>query len=63
MPPGDAVAILGNMDDQAVNDLFRVTEEIAQAEGEMSLVAYWLSLMPPERAAALKRKMIARPGE
>ena len=62
MPPDKAVKILLAMEDQDVIDLFRVTEEQAAEAGEVSLVAYWLSLMPAERAAALKRKMARRTG-
>ena len=57
MPPESAVKILLAMDDIDIIDIFRITEEIAQEEGEVSLVAYWLSLMPKERAAELSRKM------
>jgi flagellar protein FlbB len=61
MPPDKAVKILIAMDDQDIIDVFRMTEEIAQREGKQSLVAYWLSLMPPERAAELQRKMAGKP--
>jgi flagellar protein FlbB len=61
MPPQQAVGILNAMDDQDAIDVFRKTEEIAQAEGTSSIVSYWLSLMPPERAAELQRKMANRP--
>jgi flagellar protein FlbB len=61
MPPQNAVEIIGNMDDQDVIDIFRKAEEIAQAEGASSIVSYWISIMPPERAAALQRKMAGRP--
>jgi flagellar protein FlbB len=37
-----------------------MTEELAQAEGEDSIVAYWLSLMPAERSARLTRLMAKR---
>lgn len=57
MPPAKAVDILLEMDDIEIIDLFRIAEEQAQTAGELSLVAYWISLMPPERAAALQRKM------
>lgn len=57
MPPENAVKILLAMDDQDVIDIFRVTEQLAAESGEMSLVAYWLSLMPADRAAVLQRKM------
>jgi len=59
MPPEDAIEIFNNMEnDMDVIDIFRITEELAQAAGEQSLVAYWLSLLPPERGAELTRKMI-----
>ncbi|MBN2532474.1 MAG: flagellar protein FlbB [Spirochaetales bacterium] len=57
MEPDKAVKILLEMDDVDIIDIFRITEEIAEEEGEVSLVAYWLSLMPEVRAAELNRKM------
>jgi flagellar protein FlbB len=62
MPPDKAVKILLAMEDQDVIDLFRITEEQAAEAGETSLVAYWLSLMPAERAAVLERKMARKTG-
>jgi len=62
MPPENAVKILLQMEDQDVIDIFRMTEEQAQAAGEVSLVSYWLSLMPPDRAAVLQRKMSRKTG-
>lgn len=62
MPPDKAVKILLAMEDQDVIDLLRVTEELAVEAGEVSLVAYWLSLMPADRAAALQRKMARKTG-
>jgi flagellar protein FlbB len=62
MKPENAVARLAVMDDQDVIDIFRITEEEAAKEGTTSLVAYWLSLMDPERAAVLMRKMQRRSG-
>ncbi|QQO08257.1 periplasmic-type flagellar collar protein FlbB [Breznakiella homolactica] len=61
MPPERAVGIITAMDDQDAIDVFRMTEEIAQQEGTTSLVSYWLSLLPPERAAELQRKMAGKP--
>ena len=61
MPPDNAVEILRRMEDQDVINLLRTTEELAQAAGEDSIVSYWLSLMDPERAAVLQRKMVKRP--
>ena len=62
MPPDKAVKILLSMEDQDVIDLMRVTEELAVEAGETSLVAYWLSLMPADRAAGLQRKMARKSG-
>ena len=61
MPPASAVEILSRMEDQDIIDLLRVTERLAQAAGEDSIVSYWLSLMDPERAATLQRKMVKKP--
>lgn len=61
MPPQNAVEIIGKMDDQDAIDVFRKAEEIAQAEGAASIVSYWISLLPPDRAANLQRKMAGRP--
>jgi len=62
MPPENAVKILLQMDDQDVIDIFRMTEEQARTSGELSIVSYWLSLMPAERAAVLQRKMSRKTG-
>lgn len=61
MPPEAAVGIIEAMDDQDAIDVFRMTEEIAQREGAASMVSYWLSLLPSERAAELQRKMAGKP--
>jgi flagellar protein FlbB len=61
MAPQNAVAILVATDDQNVIDILRRTEEIAAETGSSSLVAYWLSLMPAERAAQIQRKMLEKP--
>jgi flagellar protein FlbB len=61
MPPRNAVGIIAKLDDQDAIDIIRKTEEIAQAEGTASIVAFWFSLMEPERAAELQRKMAGRP--
>ena len=47
--------------DMDVIDILRMAEENARVAGEQSLVAFWLSLMPPERSATLVRKM-GQPG-
>jgi flagellar protein FlbB len=61
MPPAKAVGIIAAMDDQDAIDVFRMTEEIARQEGKASIVAYWLSLLPPQRSAELQRKMAGKP--
>jgi len=61
MPPQRAVGILTAMDDQDVIDVFRKTDELAEADGTASIVPFWLSLMDPQRAADLSRKMVSRP--
>ncbi len=63
MPPEKARDILLEMGDQDVIDILRVTERLAVESGEASLVAYWLSLMPAERSAAIQRKMTIKPDE
>lgn len=61
MRPAQAVAILEGYDDQLLIDTLRVTQEIADQAGEVSLVSVWLSLLPAERAADIQRKMALRP--
>jgi flagellar protein FlbB len=61
MEPEKAVEILKAMDDQTVIDILRSVEEQAKAAGEDSIVAYWLSKMPPERSATIQRKMTIKP--
>ena len=61
MPPERAVGILSAMDDQDIIDVFRKTDELAEAAGNASIVPYWMSLMDPLRAAELSRKMVSRP--
>jgi len=61
MPPANAVGILAEMDDQDIIDVFLKTDELAEAGGTMSIVPFWLSLMEPQRAADISRKMVSRP--
>ena len=61
MQPPLAVERLLGLDDQNLIDILRMTETIAQETGRVSVVSYWLSLMPPERAADLSRKMLKKP--
>jgi flagellar protein FlbB len=62
MPPEAAVERILKMDDQDAIDLLRTSQKRADESGETSIVAYWMTLMPPERAAQLKRKMLLKPG-
>jgi flagellar protein FlbB len=62
MPPTNARDILLKMDDQDVIDIFRIVDAQAQAAGQDSLVPYWLSIMPADRAATLQRKMARNAG-
>ena len=62
MPPANARDILVKMEDQDVIDIFRIVEDEAKKAGEESMVAYWLSIMPADRAATLQRKMARNPG-
>ena len=61
MPPSNAVEIMLQMEDPDIIELLQVTEDIAQREGSASLVSFWLSQMPAERAAELQRKFVRRP--
>lgn len=61
MQPAAAVNILIAMDDQTVIDVLRKVEEIARRNGSSSMGSYWLSLMPPDRAAEIQRKMLSKP--
>lgn len=61
MRPQAAVDILVAMDDQTIIDVLRKTEELAASSGTTSMVSYWLSLIPSDRAAEIQRKMISKP--
>ena len=61
MKPVNAVNILIAMDDQTVIDVLRKEDEIAKKNSTASLVSYWLSLMPADRAAQIQRKMLSKP--
>ncbi len=63
MRPDDAVDILEGYDDQLLIDTLRVTEELAQEAGELSLVPVWLAELPADRAATIQRKMTIKPQE
>ena len=63
MPPEDAVAIMDQYDVKDLVDLLRTSERLAREDGEPSLVAFWLSIMPERtRAAEIQRLMVEKPG-
>ncbi|MBU1078163.1 MAG: hypothetical protein KKH98_12775 [Spirochaetes bacterium] len=57
MRPEDAVNRLSNMDDLLVIDILKAIEKKALEEGKQSIVPYFLSLMTPEKASVIQRKM------
>jgi len=61
MEPVKAKDILLAMDNLDVVDLLRTSERLAREAGEASLVAYWISLMPADRAAEIQRLMTLKP--
>lgn len=61
MRPENAVPIFLNMDDQDIIAVFVMVDETAKKNNKNSMVPYWLSLMPPERAAEIQRKMANKP--
>jgi flagellar protein FlbB len=61
MAPERAVAIIEQMNDQQAIDVLRKTDEMAQRAGTGSIVPYWMSLLPPQRAAELQRQIAIRP--
>jgi len=63
MDPKAAVERLQAMDDQDIIDIFRITETVAREQNSASMVAYWISLLPAQRAADLSRKMLKKPEE
>ncbi len=63
MRPDDAVAVLLALDDQEIIDVLRVTQELADEAGELSLVSVWLARFPAERAATIMRKMALKPAQ
>jgi len=57
MPPKDAVERFSKLDDLLAIDILRQIDKDAEEEGKMSMVPYYLSLMNPEKAATIQRKM------
>lgn len=57
MRPEEAVKRLELLDDTLLIDILKEIERQATEEGKLSIVPYYLSLMKPERAATIQRKM------
>ena len=61
MPPADAVAQMVNYSDDLLLDVLLVTDELAQESGQASLVPFWLSQLPADRAAAVGERLSLLP--
>jgi len=57
MPPKEAVERFSKLGDLLAIDILRQIDKNAEEEGKISMVPYYLSLMDPERAATIQRKM------
>jgi flagellar protein FlbB len=57
MPPADAVQIMVNYPDPLLLDVLLTTDDLAEAAGQASLVPFWLSRMPPARAASIGERL------
>lgn len=60
MPPQSAVDIMLQMDDLEMIEHLETAERLIAQQGGQSIVPYWLSLMPADRVAIVKRKMVKR---
>ena len=61
MPPADAVAQMVNYTDDLLLDVLLVTDDLAEASGQASLVPFWLSQLPADRAAAVGERLSLLP--
>lgn len=61
MPPADAVGQMVNYNDDLLLDVLLVTDELAEASGQASLVPFWLSQLPADRAAAVGERLSLLP--
>ncbi|OQY34541.1 MAG: hypothetical protein B6241_04535 [Spirochaetaceae bacterium 4572_59] len=61
MEPGKAVSIMDKMQYTELVDVLRTSEGLSKESGKASLVAFWLSLMDPERAAKIQSMMALKP--
>jgi len=57
MPPADAVDIMVNYGDPLLLDVLLMTDTLAEEGGRASLVPFWLSQMPADRAAIIGEKL------
>lgn len=57
MPPADAVEIMVNYPDRTLLNVLLVTDELAEEAGQASLVPFWLSQLPAERAAVIGEQL------
>ena len=63
MPPETAVKSLEKMTDYDVIDILKSADRIAEERNQGSMSSYWLSLMDPEKVAAINRKRLQSPIE
>jgi flagellar protein FlbB len=61
MPPADAVEQLVEYSDELLLNVLLITDELAEASGQASLVPFWLSLLPADRAAAVGERLSLLP--
>lgn len=63
MPPEDAIAQLVEYRDDLdlLLDILLVTDDLADASGQPSLVPFWVSNMPPDLGAAVGRRLSLLP--
>ena len=63
MPPETAVKSLEKMTDYDVIEILKSADRIAEERNQGSMSSYWLSLMDPEKLAAINRKRLQSPIE
>ena len=63
MPPKAAVDRLAKLDELLAIDILRQIDRTAEEQGRVSIVPYFLSLMDPEKAASIQRKMTKMGGQ
>ena len=63
MPPETAVKSLEKMTDYDVIEILKSADRIAEERNQGSMSSYWLSLMDPEKVAAINRKRLQSPIE